>query len=107
MTRGSAEFPGAPFWIFWPNRNRRNKSSSAALRYQLTETAGRDIDGILWEAVRRFGPEQRRRYAELIDTAIGLVAEAPERPGSRPRDELGPRTHSFHIERAARRRGAA
>lgn len=75
--------------------------------YRLSDAADRDVDGILWEKVRRFGPRQRQRYAELIDAAIGLVAGAPERPGSRPRDELGPGVRSFHIELAARRRGAA
>ena len=74
--------------------------------YRLSDAADRDVDGILWETVRRFGPRQRQRYAGLINAAIGLIAEAPERPGSRPRDELGPGTRSFHIERAAQRRGA-
>jgi toxin ParE1/3/4 len=77
------------------------------LRYRLSDAADLDVDRILWETVRRFGPRQRRRYAELISTAIGLGAEAPERPGSRPRDELEPGIRSFHIERAAPRRGAA
>lgn len=36
-----------------------------------------------------------------------LIGEAPERPGSRTRDELAPGVRSFHVELAARRRGAA
>ena len=75
--------------------------------YRLSDAADRDVDGILWETVRRFGPGQRQRYAGLINAAMGLVAEAPERPGSRPREEFGPGVRSFHIERAAQRRGAA
>jgi toxin ParE1/3/4 len=77
------------------------------LSYRLSDAADRDVDGILWETVRRFGPRQRRRYAALINAAMGLVAEAPERPGSRPRGELGSDVRSFHVERAGKRRGAA
>jgi len=36
-----------------------------------------------------------------------MIAENPERVGSRPRDELAMGVRSFHIELAARRRGAA
>jgi toxin ParE1/3/4 len=36
-----------------------------------------------------------------------MVAENPERPGSRQRDELASGVRSFHVELAARRRGAA
>jgi toxin ParE1/3/4 len=36
-----------------------------------------------------------------------MVALEPERPGSHARDELGAGIRSFHIELAARRRGAA
>jgi toxin ParE1/3/4 len=50
---------------------------------------------------------QRRRYAELIERAIRMVAENPERPGSRQRDDLATGVRSLHVELAARRRGAA
>ena len=36
-----------------------------------------------------------------------MVAEKPERPGSRQRDDLAGGVRSFHVELAARRRGAA
>ena len=75
--------------------------------YRLSDAAALDVDRILWETMRRFGPRQRRRYAQLINPAIGRVAEAPARPGSQPRDEFGPGVRSFHIERAATQRGAA
>lgn len=75
--------------------------------YRLSDAAHLDVDGILLETARRFGPKQRRRYAALIHAAMRLVAEAPERPGSRPRNELGPGIRSFHIELAGQRRGAA
>jgi toxin ParE1/3/4 len=36
-----------------------------------------------------------------------MVAKNPERPGARQRDELANGVRSFHVELAARRRGAA
>jgi len=36
-----------------------------------------------------------------------MVAENPERPGSRQREELAQSVRSLHVELAARRRGAA
>lgn len=62
---------------------------------------------MLRETGRRYGPLQRRRYAELIERAIRMVAENPERPGSRQRDDLATGVRSLHVELAARRRGAA
>jgi toxin ParE1/3/4 len=76
-------------------------------RYRLTEIAERDVRDILRESARQFGPVQRRNYAALIDEAATLIADQPERPGSRMRDELADGLRSFHVELAARRRGAA
>ena len=75
--------------------------------HRLTEAAATDIADILRETTRRFGRLQRSSYACLVDRAIEMVAENPERPGSLPRDELGPGVRSFHVELAARRLGAA
>ncbi len=75
--------------------------------YRLTPAAEQDIADILRQTARMFGPLQRGRYAVLLDRAAGLVADDPERPGSRPRDDLGPGIRSFHVELAAPRRGAA
>src|SRR5260221_3735599 len=72
------------------------------LDQRLTEAAGADIADILRETTRRFGRLQRGNYGHLIDRAIAMVAENPERPGSRPRDELGPGVRSFHVELAVR-----
>ena len=62
---------------------------------------------ILRELARLFGPKQRERYADLIRAAAEMAAADPLRPGSRARDELGAGVRSFHVELAARRRGAA
>lgn len=76
-------------------------------RYKYTRTADRDLESILQYTTQRFGQSQRQLYAELIDRAAALVAADPLHRGSRPREELAPGLRSFHIERAARRRGAA
>ena len=76
-------------------------------RYKYARTADRDLEIILQYTTQRFGQSQRQQYAELIDRAAALVAADPLRHGSRPREELAPGLRSFHVERAARRRGAA
>lgn len=76
-------------------------------RYRLTRAADGDIEGILAESGRLFGPHQRERYARLIEQAVERVAEEPDRPGSRPRDDLSAGVRSYHVELAAGRRGAA
>ncbi|MBE0530056.1 MAG: type II toxin-antitoxin system RelE/ParE family toxin [Rhodospirillales bacterium] len=76
-------------------------------RYRLTRAADSDIEGILAESGRLFGPLQRERYARLIEQAVEWVAGEPDRPGSRPREELCAGVRSFHVELAAGRRGAA
>ncbi len=77
------------------------------MNYRLTEAADDDIADVLRETMRQFGPLQREKYAALIERAIEMAAEAPERPGSRRRDDLAAGILSFHVEIAARRRGAA
>lgn len=74
---------------------------------RLTQAADRDVVDLLRETARQFGRLQRTRYAELLERAVRLVAEDPERPGSRRRNDLAPEIRSFHVELAARRRGAA
>lgn len=77
------------------------------MSYRLTEAAASDISDILRETTRQFGPVQRRRYAALITRTIELAADQPDRPGSRSREDLAAGLRSFHVEIAARRRGAA
>jgi toxin ParE1/3/4 len=77
------------------------------VNYRLTEAADDDIAEILQETRRQFGPLQRGKYAALIERAIEMVAEEPERLGSRRRDDLAAGVRSFHIELAAWRRGGA
>lgn len=77
------------------------------MRYRLSDAAALDASNILAETMHRFGPHQRRRYAQLIESAAAIVAEDPDRPASRSRDDIGPGVRSFHVELAVRRRGAA
>jgi toxin ParE1/3/4 len=77
------------------------------LGYRLTEAADEDIEHILKESARLFGPRQRDAYAALIEKAVGLVVANPERVGSRDRSDLFAGVRSFHVELAARRSGAA
>ena len=76
-------------------------------KYRLTELADADITDILAHTLREFGQVQFEAYWGLIDKAADMVGDDPMRPGSRPRDELGEGVRSFHVEIAARRRGAA
>ncbi len=77
------------------------------MRRRLTRRADEDIEHILNETFRAFGPRQVQAYASLIDRAIALVAEAPERPSSQHRPDLAPGIRSFHIAVASGRKGGA
>ena len=78
------------------------------MRHRLTRRADEDIEHILVETLRAFGPRQMQTYAALIDRAIALVAEAPERASSQGRPDLASGIRSFHIALASgRRRGAS
>ena len=79
----------------------------SAFAYRYSRAADIDIEGILRYTDGRFGLAQRRRYAALIDRAASMIAADPMRRGSRPTDNSPPGVRSFHIELAARRRGAA
>jgi toxin ParE1/3/4 len=75
------------------------------LPYTLRPEAEADLVNILSLTADRFGWDQRRRYAELIEAAIGRIAEDPERPSSTPRSDILPGLRTFPIHLAGRRRG--
>ncbi|MDV2983045.1 UNVERIFIED_CONTAM: type II toxin-antitoxin system RelE/ParE family toxin [Methylobacteriaceae bacterium AG10] len=77
------------------------------MRHRLTRRADTDIEHILEETLRAFGPTQVQAYAQLIDRAIAMVAEVPERPSSQGRPDLGPGIRSFHVALASGRRRSA
>ena len=76
-------------------------------RYRFAPRADRDLVAILRDSTRMFGPLQRDRYAELIDRAVLLIAQDPQRVGSSACDDLRAGLRSFPIARAAGRDGAA
>lgn len=77
------------------------------LPYRLTATAAADLRRVLRWTGKQFGPDQRAAYAGLIERALGMAAEDPNRIGSRDRSDLAPGVRSFRIDLAAARRGAA
>ena len=77
------------------------------MAYEMTEPAARDVREILRETLKSFGTLQLEAYGQVIEKAMMLVGEDPERPGSLDRAEVAPGVRLFHLELAAGRRGAA
>lgn len=77
------------------------------MSYRLTEVAGEDIEGILRDTFRLFGPKQLQAYAALIELALDRVGADPSGLGTAAREEVGPHVRSFHLDTVARRRGSA
>lgn len=71
--------------------------------FVLTSYAKKDYKGILRFTRTKFGPLQRDRYKLILDQAIYDVALEPNRPGSRPRDEIYPGVRTFHISKIGKR----
>lgn len=63
----------------------------------LAAAARADIVDILEHSEREFGPAGRERYANLMATALRDISEAPDRPGSAIRSELGDNIRSWHL----------
>lgn len=53
-------------------------------RTKIAPLARVDAAAIIHHSLERFGPAAARRYRRLIQQAYADVAQAPERPGSRP-----------------------
>ena len=64
---------------------------------RLTVSARADILNILDRSEVEFGVAVRTRYERLIATALRDLAEAPERPGSAARPELGDDLRTWHL----------
>jgi toxin ParE1/3/4 len=76
-------------------------------RYSLSPLAEADIDNILDETVRLFGPAQEERYYHLILVAVERIAQDPFCIGTKACDDLSTGLRSFHIGTAASRQRAA
>ena len=76
-------------------------------RYRLGDQAVADLQSVLLDTERMFGPDQRKRYTDLFHQAARLIAADPHHLGSKPREELRPGLRSFHLNRAVGRQGAS
>ncbi len=73
----------------------------------LTDTAKQDIRIILTTTLEQFGQLQVKRYTALLDRLFALIEEAPERPGSRARDEVRSGLRSMNMSALSERRSGA
>lgn len=72
-------------------------------RVRLGAVAELDFANILKWTTETFGPRQARIYRETLMQAVGELANGPDVPGSRARDEIMPGLRSLHVARRGRR----
>ncbi|HXP95336.1 MAG TPA: type II toxin-antitoxin system RelE/ParE family toxin [Telmatospirillum sp.] len=77
------------------------------MRYELTDLADKDIEDILSDTAKMFGPRQLATYAKIIDHGIAMIADDPFRGGSIDCRAIRPDVRLFHLELSAKRRGGA
>ncbi len=73
---------------------------------RIAARARADIRNALQTSRRMFGARAKRDYKALIDRALILLCEKPDRAGVRRRDDLAGAACLFHL-RHARARGAS
>jgi toxin ParE1/3/4 len=72
-------------------------------RVRLSAAAELDFANILKWTTENFGPGQSRLYRDTILAAIGDLAQGPDVPGSKARDEIMRGIRALHISRRGRR----
>lgn len=77
------------------------------MKVRYTRPADKDILNTLSNSIRLFGPKQAERYLAIIRAGAHALAEEPNRPASKARDDLGQGVRSFHLQLAVRRQGGA
>lgn len=75
--------------------------------YRLSRAADADIEKILRDTKREFGPHQKNIYRGIINRALDMISLEPRRTGSWDRSSVAPGVRAFHLELAAGRVGAA
>ena len=76
------------------------------MRQVRTQTRARaDIRALLNASRRRFGVRARQDYEALLDRALALLCESPDRAGVQRRESLPRAPFAFHL-RHARQRGS-
>jgi toxin ParE1/3/4 len=76
---------------------------AGARRIRLTAAAHRDFTDIISWTAQRFGANQARLYAQVINAAIAELAGDSKVAGSRARDELGIDVRILPVARRGRR----
>lgn len=71
------------------------------MKARLTPLADRDVESILWDTRRLFGPRQVLIYAAIIEHGFELLCENPFRASSKARDEYGSGIRSFPLRLAS------
>lgn len=74
-------------------------------RLRLAEPALKDIDEIWSYTAEVYDVDQADAYEALLWQAIRDIRDAPERPSSRKRDDLGQAVRTYHIELSKGRSG--
>nr|WP_281354736.1 type II toxin-antitoxin system RelE/ParE family toxin [Roseospira navarrensis] len=69
----------------------------------MSADARRDMDAILDWTLNRFGTEQARRYAAMVERALRALEGGPATLGVRPREDIGPGVLTLHIARGGRK----
>src|SRR5919197_4164507 len=72
-------------------------------RVRLGAAAELDFANILKWTTENFGARQSRLYRDTILRAIGELADGPDVPGSKARDEIMPGVRTLHVARHGRR----
>lgn len=72
-------------------------------RVRLGAVAELDIANILKWTTENFGSRQARIYRDTLMQAIGELANGPDVPGSRARDEIMSGLRALHVDRRGRR----
>jgi toxin ParE1/3/4 len=73
-------------------------------RIRLSDPAKADIAAILRASERMHGAEARIRYRALVSAALRLLADNPQNPSTRRRDEFVSGLRSFHLRHARKAR---
>jgi toxin ParE1/3/4 len=68
--------------------------------FRLSSPARADLEAILRASQERWGDDGRDRYARLISNGMRMVAEDPEAPTTRARNELFEGIRSLHVRHA-------
>ncbi|MDE2907302.1 MAG: type II toxin-antitoxin system RelE/ParE family toxin [Acidobacteriota bacterium] len=72
-------------------------------RVRLSAAAEADFRDILRWTARQFGEAQAGVYHDVLASAIAALADGPDAPGARERDEIASGLMTLHVARGKRR----